>query len=118
MVTANDFFSLEDWTMNEQQCSCLLTFNAEHEIFQGHFPGNPIVPGVCTLGIVKDALVRAIGKPLCLFKAPMVKYLGLITPDKQVRLSASWVTTDEGFVVNANVADDATVYFKMNAAYR
>ncbi|MCX6330659.1 MAG: hypothetical protein NTZ85_14245 [Bacteroidia bacterium] len=28
----------------------------DHDIFKGHFPGNPILPGVCTIQILKELL--------------------------------------------------------------
>ena len=30
---------------------CTLTLNAEHPIFKGHFPNNPVTPGVCMMQI-------------------------------------------------------------------
>ena len=33
---------------------CTLTLNAEHPIFKGHFPNNPVTPGVCMMQIVKN----------------------------------------------------------------
>ena len=37
---------------------CVSTFYVDpaREIFKGHFPGQPVAPGVCLLGLVKEAL--------------------------------------------------------------
>ncbi len=33
----------------------------EHEIFKGHFPGNPVMPGVCMIQIIKELTEILIG---------------------------------------------------------
>ena len=42
---------------------CTLTLNAEHPIFKGHFPNNPVTPGVCMMQIVKNLTVQITGYP-------------------------------------------------------
>jgi len=54
--------------------------NRDHPIFEGHFPGNPILPGVCTVQIVKELLEMEVKKELMLKKAGNIKYLGFINP--------------------------------------
>ncbi|MBQ0740088.1 3-hydroxyacyl-ACP dehydratase, partial [Aquimarina celericrescens] len=31
-----------------------ITINKNHKIFKGHFPGNPVTPGVCMIQIIKE----------------------------------------------------------------
>jgi 3-hydroxyacyl-[acyl-carrier-protein] dehydratase len=38
--------------------------NPKHAIFAGHFPGQPVVPGVCMLQIIKEGLEQALDKKL------------------------------------------------------
>ncbi len=33
-----------------------ISFNPEHNIYKGHFPGLPITPGVCQVKWVKDVI--------------------------------------------------------------
>ena len=32
-----------------------IELNPGHVLYQGHFPGQPVVPGVCTLQIIKES---------------------------------------------------------------
>jgi 3-hydroxyacyl-[acyl-carrier-protein] dehydratase len=57
-----------------------ILLDKEHPIFGGHFPGNPILPGVCTVQIIRELLEKAFGKELMLTKASNIKYLGFINP--------------------------------------
>ena len=42
--------------MNSHQCQCLI--DAHHPSLPGHFPGNPVVPGVVILDEVLHALAQ------------------------------------------------------------
>jgi 3-hydroxyacyl-[acyl-carrier-protein] dehydratase len=39
-----------------------LPFSADHPVFQGHFPGHPIVPGVLLLGWAQAAIEAQLGQ--------------------------------------------------------
>lgn len=57
-----------------------ITLNENHPLFAGHFPGNPILPGVCTVQIIRELLEKAEKKPLLMVRAVNIKYLGFIVP--------------------------------------
>jgi 3-hydroxyacyl-[acyl-carrier-protein] dehydratase len=52
----------------------------DHPIFEGHFPGNPVLPGVCTVEIIKELAGYHLDKSLMLKKAGTIKYLSFINP--------------------------------------
>ena len=54
--------------------------NAHHAVFAGHFPGRPVVPGVCVLAMVKDMLQQHLGKELLLRTCANVKFMHPISP--------------------------------------
>lgn len=58
---------------------CRITFDDSFCGFDGHFEGNPIVPGVCMIELVRCAAEEAYGKSLrmtrlsqCRFRAPLL----------------------------------------------
>ncbi len=57
-----------------------ITFNKEHKVFEGHFPDNPIVPGVVQVQIMKDLLKKALQTKLFLKSIKSIKYLNVINP--------------------------------------
>ena len=57
-----------------------VVINKDHEIFKGHFPAVPIVPGVCMLQMVKELLEERIRKPLQLTHSGNIKFLSVINP--------------------------------------
>ena len=113
----NSFYTTSSFTAADGQLSCKLQYNAGHEIFSGHVPGNPIVPGVCTMAIVKELLEKAIGRSLMLREAKAVKFLGLINPFMTPILSISWKEENDEIVASASLADGTTSLFKMSGSY-
>ncbi|HEX2395452.1 MAG TPA: hypothetical protein VHI78_08900 [Bacteroidales bacterium] len=57
-----------------------LALNKSHPVFEGHFPGNPILPGVCTVQIAKELLCKVLQGNFRLSKAANIKYLGFVSP--------------------------------------
>lgn len=65
---------------NGARFSVIIELNPAHEIFAGHFPGKPILPGVCMLQIIKELLATHLECDLVLKNAGSIKYLSIIDP--------------------------------------
>ena len=97
-----------------------VTLNATHPLYAGHFPGNPVVPGVCTLQIIKECCEQAIGRRLMTSRIASCKFTSIIRPDIDNRLEiALALSTDaeNNWNCRAEVRDDTTTYMKLKATY-
>lgn len=59
---------------------------AQHPMFAGHFPGNPIVPGAYLLALVEryaNDWLRAQGLPLRVIGVASAKFVHPLRPDEQ-----------------------------------
>jgi|WetSurMetagenome_2_1015567.scaffolds.fasta_scaffold979098_1 3-hydroxyacyl-[acyl-carrier-protein] dehydratase len=83
--------------------------NREHDIFNGHFPGNPILPGVCTIQILKEILKDHFDKEVNLVKAVNIKYLSFINPDKNSVIDYDIELKD---LENGNISCNANIHFE------
>ena len=58
-----------------------VVFNTEHEIFKAHFPDKPIVPGVCSIEIIRQLITDLLGGEVRVILVKNMKFLNLMTPD-------------------------------------
>ncbi len=73
-------YEVKSFELVNQVVRAEITFNKNHKVFDGHFPGNPIVPGVVQIQIMKDLLERALQKKVFLNRAKSIKFLNVIKP--------------------------------------
>ena len=78
----NDFYRIGEMTGAEGILSAEIRLNRHHSIFDGHFPGLPVVPGVCMMQMIREILETHFGKKYILRSAVQVKFLSVINPDE------------------------------------
>ena len=65
------------------------TFPPDHAAVQGHFPGNPIVPGALLLGEALRAIEASLGKDLCPYQIRSAKFVRPVRPGERVSIDFS-----------------------------
>ena len=66
---------LRDWTqISGEEYTCKVDFDADFAGFEGHFPGNPIVPGVCLIELSRVLGEQAAGRDLILEEISLCKF--------------------------------------------
>ncbi len=73
-------YKIESLKLSDNLIVATISFNREHPVFEGHFPGNPVVPGVVQIRIIKDLLEKSLQHKLFMKKAKSVKFLNVINP--------------------------------------
>jgi 3-hydroxyacyl-[acyl-carrier-protein] dehydratase len=99
----------------------LILINEKHEVFKGHFPGNPIMPGVCMMQIIKELTEQITESSLFMQSLSNVKFMALINPfqSPELLLELDITTTEENLVKVKNVSYfDETVALKLSSVYR
>ena len=59
----------------------------KHPSLAGHFPDNPIVPGVVILGEVLEHMGKSLGQSFIISKIPSVKFHSPLRPNEQLLLT-------------------------------
>lgn len=115
----NNFYFIELKTQQEDNIAATISLNPEHEIFKGHFPGKPVVPGVCMIQIVKELLEEHSGEPLLFTKGNQIKFLQLLIPQKDelIDVNIQWKTIDEGLQTTADFKKEGNVILKLNGIF-
>jgi 3-hydroxyacyl-[acyl-carrier-protein] dehydratase len=80
--------------------------NPKHAIFAGHFPGQPVVPGVCMLQIIKEGLEQALDVKLFFAKAASIKFLSMLVPieGQEISLQADFNASGSGEIIVSNAS--------------
>jgi len=115
----NTFFSFTTPETDGDLLKTTISLNPAHDIFKGHFPGNPIVPGVCMMQMVKEILENQLGKKLRLVKADSIKFLSFINPNEhpQVGLEIKMSTVDEQVKADTQLVNEGIVFLKFKGVF-
>jgi len=110
----NNFFEITEITDQDNQVNAIIKIDPYHRIFDGHFPGQPVVPGVCMLQMSKEILAFSQKTKLLLQKAGQIKYLELVIPEKDSYLdfNIQYKLSDEGYAVRVNMKRSEQLLFK------
>lgn len=85
--------------------SVLLKMLDEHPVYQGHFPGNPITPGVLTLRMVRECVGRETGRQLHYSAVKNCRFVALIRPGDTLRLQHQITDNGDSITVKAILSE-------------
>lgn len=95
--------------------------NKDHPIFKGHFPGNPVMPGVCMIQMIKELTEEATGKNLFLSISSNIKFMAIINPEKNPDLDLVldiFEENDDEVKVKNVTSFEETVALKLSATFK
>lgn len=115
----NDLCFLQSVSATEGGATFHVLVKDDHALYSGHFPGQPVTPGVILVETVKELLENHLGKSLEMTKMRQCKFLSAHNPvqSPQIEISASWTSGDE-YTVHAAGSAQAEVFFKLSVCYR
>lgn len=116
-----DFYKVLSLEKKEPHYEAIILVNEKHDVFNGHFPGNPIMPGVCMMQIIKELTEQITGNTLTMQSLSNVKFMALINPEvtPELRLELDITTTDEDLVKVKNTAYfNETTALKLSSIYK
>ncbi|QEH41406.1 3-hydroxyacyl-ACP dehydratase [Chitinophaga sp. XS-30] len=103
-----------------QSVHTTIALNAQHPIFEGHFPEQPVVPGVCMMQIIQELLSGVTGKKLLVEKAANMKFLNMIDPvqQPQVNVDIMYALQEDMYKATAVIKHEATVFMKFQGLFK
>ena len=119
-MSLQSLYIIRDFNEAEGEFSAIIAFNPAHEIFSGHFPDQPIVPGVCLIHIIKEIAHIISDKELLLTEGRNIKFLHVIDPQEhpEVKIAGSHKSDEsEILTINASLIKDELVFFKFKGHF-
>ena len=121
-MVLKDFYKvLSEEKTSDSKYMITILVNEKHEVFKGHFPGNPIMPGVCMIQIIKELTEKITQETLMIQTLANVKFMALINPEKnsELRLDLDITTTEDNLVKVKNTTYfNETVALKLSNVYK
>ncbi|GAA0541261.1 hotdog family protein [Chitinophaga japonensis] len=121
MMLAGNFYTIVASEQTPETFTVSLALNAAHPIFEGHFPGQPVVPGVCMMQTIQELLEQCLQRRLLLQKAANMKFMTMINPvaQPQVSVTLQYALQDGGLVkTSAVIRSGQTVFMKFQGTFR
>ena len=121
-MVLKDFYKvLSEEKTGDYKHTITILVNEKHEVFKGHFPGNPIMPGVCMIQIIKELTEKITESTLMIQTLANVKFMALINPENnpELRLELDITMTEDNLVKVKNTTYfNETVALKLSNVYK
>ena len=112
------FFKILSTSREEEKTVVQVELEKDHNIYEGHFPGNPVVPGVCLIQMIREVVEELQDQKLRLIAADEIKFLNIVNP-----LTANLLTieiknrpkSENPLAFNFIITDGQLTYLKMRA---
>jgi len=121
-MVLKDFYKvISEEKTSDSKYTITILVNEKHDVFKGHFPGNPIMPGVCMIQIIKELTEKITQSTLMIQTLSNVKFMALINPEAtpELRLELDIVTTEDDLVKVKNTTYfNDTVALKLSNVYK
>ncbi len=121
MILLNDFFKILSVEKVESKLTIAVELNPAHEIFKGHFPGQPVVPGVCMVQMLKDTLSHIYKRQFTMKSASQLKFLAILNPDEVKALNIEVTVLNEdpgGLTVSGTFQNEGLIFLKYKAVFK
>jgi len=121
-MVLHDFYKiLSEEKISDSKYVITILVNEKHDVFKGHFPGNPIMPGVCMVQIIKELTESITKSTLMIQTLSNVKFMALINPEAtpELRLELDVVISEDNLVKVKNTTYfNDTVALKLSNTYK
>jgi 3-hydroxyacyl-[acyl-carrier-protein] dehydratase len=100
--------------IRDEQISAEFCFRGDLDLFVGHFPGNPILPGIIQIEMVKFSVEQALAHDYGIRSIKKIKFVSLIYPEVSIHISIHLIPSDDGLAVNATLKTGNKIASKIN----
>jgi 3-hydroxyacyl-[acyl-carrier-protein] dehydratase len=115
----NDFFSYQIDRNDNGTILARVSIQAKHPLFKGHFPGQPVTPGVALIEIIRQVISSALKKKLMLTEAREIKFISAIIPTEitDLDLSIEYTVSDGKINTSCIISGNGKVFSKLKGDF-
>lgn len=123
MLLKDKFFTVlheEKMTANDAVYLCEL--KSDCDVYNGHFPGKPVSPGVCNIEMIRECTEMLVGRDL---KIDTIKQCRLtavaspsVCPKVDVKVSVAQIEGTDSYNVVASISDAQRPYMELKGTFK
>ena len=121
-ILLDTFYTIDKMNREGDIITAQVTFDQGHDIFKGHFPDMPVVPGVCETQMLGEVLSQVMNKELNLKTAASIKFLAVIdprvNPTIKMTINISQKEGEEAYAISAQYGWEEKVFFKFKGVFQ
>ena len=120
MILKGNFYNIDSVeSVSNGEYNVVVTISKEHPIYAGHFPQQAVVPGVCTLTIIKECLGEILSREVVFDTIKECKYISALVPQDNLAITMN-ISLSEENKVRATITrnDNGQGVLKLRATIR
>ena len=112
-----DYYTINSKTEKDGKTIFLIQLNADSDVYNGHFPNNPVSPGVCNVQMIVECASLISGVELTIKSIKRCRFLNVVKPsdNKTYTIEIELEKIDNGFSIIANMLDDNNLCIDLKA---
>ena len=110
----NNLYTIQSLSEADSQIEATINLMANHAIFSGHFPGQPVLPGVCMMEMVAEVLGICLKSSYRISGGPLIKFLRMIDPrlNPLIHLEIKYHPSSLSIITNGRIFSGSEVFMK------
>lgn len=112
MKLKDNFYRLENIRNEGEHRLFSITLLPDCELYRGHFPGNPVCPGVCSIEMIRQCAEYLMGSPLFIRSIKQCRFTAILSPlnCRELTIDVSLSSAEDSIIVTARIYDERDVY--------
>jgi len=110
----NNLYTIQSLSESDNQIQATIKLMADHAIFSGHFPGQPVLPGVCMMEMIAEVTGVYLKNSFRISGGPMIKFLRMIDPrmNPLIDLEITYQPSSQSTITNGRIFAGSDVFMK------
>lgn len=120
MILKDKFYQINALKFEDNVLEATISIDAKHTIYEGHFPNNPVTPGVVQLELVKEILGTHFNRPIHLKSLTTSKFLAVLNPVTTPEATFKMTVVeqeDQSLKVSGQLSNSEGVCLKFSGIY-
>ena len=110
----NNLYTIQSITHSENEIQVAASLLTDHDIFKGHFPGHPVLPGVCMMEMVAEMTGDYLKNSFRIKGSPMIKFLRMIDPQRNplIHFEIKYQIAPGTVITNGRIYSGSEIFMK------